>query len=103
MPTIHMIFWSFILIIALGVWRLRDWRQMMVVTCITFLILMISQSLFVQLSLIAGLDPTWALTAPELFLRSGPFGWLALMIMPWGWLGPLVGMNLVQRWGMQME
>ncbi|VAW43434.1 hypothetical protein MNBD_CHLOROFLEXI01-2275, partial [hydrothermal vent metagenome] len=35
--------------------------------------------------------------APERFLQSGPFGWLALLVMPCGWLGPFVGFNLIQR------
>jgi lipopolysaccharide export LptBFGC system permease protein LptF len=98
MPMIHMIFWSIILTIALGLWRLRNWRQTAVVAAITIFILMLSQSLFVQLALSGGLDPTSALTTPEIFLASGLFGWLALLVMPCGWLGPIVGFHLVQHW-----
>ena len=97
MPTFYMIFWSLIMVLALGMWRLRSWRGTAVVALITFLILMISQSLFAQLAQAANVDPSWAFTAPEMFMRGGPAAWLALLIMPCGWLGPIIGANLVQR------
>lgn len=98
MPTFYMIFWSIVMILALGIWRLRHWGHVLVVAGISALILIISQSLFIQFSLSAGVDPGLVLTNPTLFMMSGPIAWLALLIMPCGWLGPFIGFNLVQRW-----
>jgi hypothetical protein len=39
-----------------------------------------------------------ALMDPGAFVMSGPYGWLALLVMPCGWLGPILGLNLVERW-----
>lgn len=97
MPTLYMIFWSFIIVAAFSAWRLQTWNQRLVVTVVTLLVLLVSQSLFVSLVTSAGLNPSDALLAPERFLQSGPFGWLALLVMPCGWLGPFVGFNLIQR------
>jgi hypothetical protein len=30
-------------------------------------------------------------------------GWLALLVMPCGWLGPMVGLHLVERWNMLID
>lgn len=103
MPTVYMLFWSLVVVMALGIWRLRTWGQMLVVLLITALVLLISQSLFVQLALTAQLDPAVALTQPALFVWSGPIGWLALLVMPCGWLGPILGLHLVQRWQLAPE
>ena len=97
MPTIYMICWSFIIIAAFSIWRLQTWNQRILVTAVTMLVLFMSQSLFVSLAASAGLNPSDAFLAPEQFLQSGPFGWLALLVMPCGWLGPFVGFNLIQR------
>ena len=97
MTTLYMIFWSIIIVAAFSVWRLRNWNQRLVVTVVTLLVLLVSQSLFVSLATSAGLNPSDALLAPERFLQNGPFGWLALLVMPCGWLGPFVGFNLIQR------
>lgn len=94
---IYMIFWSIVLILILHVWRLQNWQQTAVVTAVTAVILFFSQALFAQLAVSAGVAPHMALTAPEQFLRAGIAAWLALLVMPCGWLGPLIGMNLVQR------
>lgn len=98
MPTFYMIFWSIVMIFALGIWRLRHWGHVLVVTAITVLVLILSQSLFIQFSLSAGLDPKQVLVNPMDFLLSGPLAWLALLVMPCGWLGPFIGFNLVRRW-----
>ncbi len=98
MPTFYMIFWSIMMIFALGIWRLRHWGQMLVVAGITALVLILSQSLFIQLSLSAGVDPSLVFISPTDFLLGGPLAWLALLVMPCGWLGPFIGFNLVQRW-----
>ncbi|MCA9971911.1 MAG: hypothetical protein KC425_16925 [Anaerolineales bacterium] len=97
MPIFHMTFWSITLIFALGIWRLRSLHKVLGVTLVTAVVLLISQTLFVQLAISAGLDPSDALTNPLLFLASGPVGWLALLVMPCGWLGPILGLNLVQN------
>jgi hypothetical protein len=86
------------MIFALGIWRLRHWGHVLVVVAITALVLVLSQSLFIQFSLSAGVDPGLVLTNPSLFMMSGPIAWLALLIMPCGWLGPFIGFNAVQRW-----
>ncbi|WP_420629482.1 hypothetical protein [Candidatus Leptofilum sp.] len=103
MPTLYMIFWSIIIVAAFSVWRLRNWNQRLVVTVVTLLVLLLSQSLFVSLAASAGLNPSDALLAPERFLQRGPFGWLALLVMPCGWLGPFVGFNLIQRLSISEE
>ena len=97
MPTFYMIFWSVVMVLAMGMWRLRSWRGTAVVALVTFLILVFSQALFAQLSQAAGVDPSLAFTAPELYMRGGPAAWLALLVMPCGWLGPIIGSNLVLR------
>ncbi|MCA9936492.1 MAG: hypothetical protein H6662_12915 [Ardenticatenaceae bacterium] len=97
MPTLYMTFWSVTMIGAMSLWRLRNLRRMLAVLVITAVILLFSQTLFVQLSINAGLDPSAVLTEPARFLASGPIGWLALLVMPCGWLGPIIGLNLVQR------
>jgi hypothetical protein len=97
MPTLYMICWSIIIVTAFSVWRLQTWNQRLLVTAVTLLVLLVSQSLFVSLVSSAGLNPSDALLAPERFVQSGPVGWLALLVMPCGWLGPFVGFNLIQR------
>lgn len=97
MPTLYMIIWSFIIVAAFSAWRLQTWNQRVWVTAVTLLVLFMSQSLFLSLATSAGLNPSDALLASEQFLQSGPFGWLALLVMPCGWLGPFVGFNLIQR------
>ena len=97
MPTLYMIGWSIIIVAAFSVWRLETWNQRLLVTAVTVLVLLLSQSLFLSLTTSAGLNPGDALLAPERFLQSGPFGWLALLVMPFGWLGPFVGFSLIRR------
>ena len=97
MPTLYMICWSIIMVAAFSVWRLQTWNQRLIVTAVTLLVLELSQSLFASLEASSGLNRSDALLAPERFLQNGPFGWLALLVMPCGWLGPFIGFNLVQR------
>lgn len=96
MPTLYMTLWSSIIIVSVGAWRLRSWGKIFIVALVTALVLLISQSLFIQLALAAGVDPGVALSEPAAFLNKGPLGWLALLIMPCGWLGPIIGLNLVR-------
>ena len=81
MPTLYMIFWSFVMIAALGIWRLRNLRQIIVVVIVTLVVLLFSQTLFVQLAVNAGMDPSIAAVNPFLFLAAGPLGLLALLVM----------------------
>lgn len=97
MPMLYMIFWCAVLIVAMGLWRLRSWGQIALVSIVTAFVLLVSQSLFVQLAVSAGLEPGEAVLAPARFLLAGPSGWLALLIMPCGWLGPIIGLSLVER------
>ncbi|RMG95766.1 MAG: hypothetical protein D6706_11545 [Chloroflexi bacterium] len=99
MPTLYMTIWSLTVLAALGITRLRNWMQMIVATIITILVLVVSQTVFIQLSYSVGIDPGFVLSNPELYLRQGPVGWLALLVMPCGWLGPVLGVGLVQHWG----
>ncbi len=98
MPFFYMTFWSLAIIIGLSLWRLHNWSERMTVTVITLLILLVTQSLFVQLTIAAGVDASDALLNPSRYLQSGPVGWLALLVMPCGWLGPFIGTNIVERW-----
>ncbi|HEX6385957.1 MAG TPA: hypothetical protein VF177_14905 [Anaerolineae bacterium] len=97
MPTLYMTFWCAALIVAMSLWRLRHWGQVVGVTLITAFVLLLSQALFIQLAISAGLEPGNALLAPQRFLLAGPSGWLALLVMPCGWLGPVIGLSLVER------
>lgn len=97
MPTLYMTFWSVTMIGAMGLWRLRNLRRILAVLAITAVTLLLSQTLYIQLSINAGIDPSAILSEPSRFLASGPAGWLALLVMPCGWLGPIIGLNLVQR------
>ena len=97
MPTQYMLFWSIVMILAIGMWRLRQWSDILFVALVTAIVLFISHTLFLNLSLAANLDPTLALQNPLAFLQGGLYGWLALLVMPCGWLGPIIGLNLVQR------
>lgn len=97
MPTLYMIVWSVVMILVLGLGRLRHMGKLLIMALVTAVILVLSQSLFVQLSISAGLDPSTALQASNEFLQVGPLGWMALLVMPCGWLGPIIGLNLVQR------
>jgi hypothetical protein len=92
-----MTFWTLMMVLLIGFWRLQDWRQRGFLIFVTLLVLFISQTLFVQLSITAGLSPGEVFLAPERFLATGPAGWLALLVMPVGWLGPFLGINFLHR------
>lgn len=98
MPFLYMTFWSLAMIAGLSLWRLHHWGERLAVTIITLLVLLVTQALFVQLTIAAGVDASDALLAPQRYLQSGPVGWMALLVMPCGWLGPFIGINIVERW-----
>lgn len=97
MPTLYMSLWSLFMIFVLGLGRLRHWGQMFILALVTAVVVILSQSIFTQLSISAGLDPSRVLVASGDFLRGGLLGWLALLVMPCGWLGPMIGWSLVHR------
>lgn len=98
MPILQMTLWIVTVIAVLSVWRLRSWREIVVVAVVSGIILMFSQMVFYELVTAANIDPAYLLSTNTAVLQAGPFGWLALLIMPLGWLGPLIGAGLVQRW-----
>lgn len=100
MTMLYMVFWSLMMILALSVVRVRMWRQRFLLLGVTAVVLFISQTLFWQMAYNLGVDPNMALTHPQQFLLRGPMGWLALMVMPCGWLGPIIGVHLTERWQM---
>ncbi len=97
MPTLYMFYWSLIIIAAVGMWRLRNMGDVLLVTAVTALILLASRALFIHFTIAANLDPSMVLLNPFIFLRGGLYGWLALIVMPCGWMGPIIGLNLVNR------
>jgi hypothetical protein len=98
MLLIYMAFWSILIILFLGFTRARSLAQIVIATLITALILLISQVLFAEFSAAAGLYPDLAVSNPDSFLTQGMMGWLALLVLPFGWLGPIIGLHLAQRW-----
>ena len=99
MSLLYMVFWSVVMVLALSVVRVRSWRQRFLLCLVTAVVLLVSQSLFLQMSYTLGVDANLALVAPQQYLLRGPMGWLALIVMPCGWLGPFVGLHLTERWG----
>ena len=98
MSMLYMVFWSVVMVLALSAVRVRVWRQRVFLLLVTAVVLLISQSLFLQMSYTLGIDANMALVSPQQYLLKGPMGWLALMVMPCGWLGPIVGLHLTERW-----
>lgn len=98
MPTTYMLFWSLLFIMAIGLWRLRDIGRLLIVLLVTGIIVLLSQTLFVHLSISAGINPHAGVFIPGEYLAYGPLAWLALLVMPCGWLGPAAGLHLLQRW-----
>jgi hypothetical protein len=98
-----MAFWSIFIIIFLGLTRIRNLAQIIIATLIAALVLILSQALFAEFSAAAGLYPDLALSNPHHFLGRGLVGWLALLVLPCGWLGPIIGLHLAQRWQPRQE
>lgn len=98
MLPIYMTLWSIAMILFLGVTRIRNLAQLITVTLISALVLLMSQVLFAEFSAAAGVDPGLVFSNPAIFLNYGIEGWLALLIMPVGWFGPIIGLQIAQRW-----
>jgi hypothetical protein len=103
MLPIYMTLWSIVMIMVLGITRIRNMAQLITVTLITALVLLMSQVLFVEFSAAAGADPSHVFSNPGNFLDHGIEGWLALLILPCGWLGPIIGLHLAQRWQLKEQ
>lgn len=103
MLPIYMAFWSFIIILFLGLTRIRNLAQIIIASLIAALVLLVSQVLFIEFSAAAGLYSSLAFSNPEHFLSQGLMGWLALLVLPCGWLGPIIGLHLAQRWQPRQE
>jgi hypothetical protein len=93
----YMAFWSTILVLVAGLWRFRHLGQVVVATVTTVVALCLSYALFSQLTFAAGLPHDPALFNPSDYLARGLFGWMALLVMPCGWLAPVLGLRLAQR------
>ena len=99
MTMLYMVFWSAVMVLALSVVRVREWRQRFLLLVVTAVVLFISQALFLQMALYPWCRSQYCLdSAPDQFLLKGPMGWLALMVMPCGWLGPIIGVHITERW-----
>ncbi len=97
MPTIYMMIWSTVMILLLSIGRVRSVRRVLALVLVTAVTLFLADAIFLQLSLIAGLNPRTIADIPNTYLAQGPIAWLALLIMPCGWLGPIIGLNILRR------
>ena len=97
----YMISWSIIMMILLGLFRLRSWYQVGVMGFLSWAILTFSWLLANRLADGTGLDLSLfnPLAQPDLYVSQGPAGWLILLVVPIGWLAPLVGANVAERLG----
>lgn len=95
MPTTYMLIWSIIFVLIVGSFRIRHMGRLLGALVGSAIILGVSHLLFTQLSLSAGIETTAVLTAND-YLAYGPLAWLALMVMPFGWLGPIISLNLMK-------
>ncbi len=98
MLTTYMVLWSIAILGAIALWRVRRPGQLLFISLVSALVLLLSQTLFWQLSQAAGIFPSPAMIEPTVYLQHGPLAWLALLVMPCGWLGPILGLSLVEKW-----
>ena len=96
--SVYMVLWSLVMLGLLGAGRLRSWQQWLGAIAGTALILFISQALFAQFSLTVGVSPEHGFINPAAYLDKGLIGWIALLVMPCGWVGSLLSLNIVRRW-----
>ena len=95
MPTTYMLIWSIIFVLIVGSFRIRNPGRLLGALVGSAVILAVSHLLFTQLSASVGIEPT-AILNPNDYLAYGPLAWLALMVMPFGWLGPIISLNLMK-------
>ena len=98
----YMLFWSIIMTLTIGFIRLKRFRQIAAMSAVSLLIVFIAYALAAQAARSAGLDLDFfnPLAYPELYMAKGPLGWMVLMIIPCGWLAPVIGLNTTQRWAL---
>lgn len=96
----YMLFWSITMSLAIGFVRLKNWRQFTGMAVVSFLIVLTAYALAAQTARGIGLDLDFfnPLAYPNLYWAEGPLGWMVLMIIPCGWLAPVIGLNTAQRW-----
>ncbi|HFE65697.1 MAG TPA: hypothetical protein ENJ93_00420 [Chloroflexi bacterium] len=94
---VYMSIWSIVMVLFFGMTRVRSGAQIVVMAAVAGLALLVSQMLFILLSESLGIVPDMALINPGLYVAAGPAGWLALLVMPCGWLGPVLGLHVVNR------
>lgn len=94
---VYMSIWSIVMVLFFGVTRLRSGAQWMVMGAVAGLVLLVSQMLFSLLSESLGMAPNMVMVNPGLYVAAGPAGWLALLVMPCGWLGPVLGLHIANR------
>ena len=102
MPTTYMLIWSIIFVLIVGSFRIHHLSRLLGALLGSAVILAISHLLFTQLSIAAGIEATTTLT-PNDYLAYGPLAWLALMVMPFGWLGPIISLNLMKDRAADLE
>ncbi len=95
MPTTYMLIWSIVFVLIVGMFRVRSMGRLMGALLVSAIILGVSHLLFTELTAAAGMEAT-AVLNPDLYLQKGPIAWLALMVMPFGWLGPIISLNLMK-------
>jgi hypothetical protein len=90
-----MLVWSLLFLLIVGSFRIHHKGRLLGALVGSAVILGVSHVLFTQLSMSAGIEATAVLT-PNDYLAYGPLAWLALMVMPFGWLGPIISLNLMK-------
>lgn len=98
MLTLYMTIWSLLLITTLAIFRIRRTAHLLFISLVTVVTLIISQTFFAQLALSAGATPSMVLSDLTGYITYGPLAWLGLFFMPLGWMGPLIGVQMLQQW-----
>ena len=102
MPTTYMLIWSILFVLIVGSFRIRHMGRLLGALLGSAMILGVAHMLFTQLSISAGIEAT-AVLNPNDYLAYGPLAWLALMVMPFGWLGPIISLNLMKDRAPELE
>ena len=97
----YMIFWSIIMMLFMGLLRLRSLYQFGIMGFLSWTTILLCWLVANQLADGTGLDISLfnPLANPHIYTSQGPIGWMILMIVPCGWLAPLLGANVAERWG----
>ncbi len=97
----YMIFWSIVMMMLVGLVRLRSLIQFGIMGTLSAATLLICWLLASSLADGTGLDISHfnPLAYPDLYISQGPTGWMILLVVPCGWLAPILGANAAERWG----